>query len=611
MKIIKLSSLALLVGTALATSGCGEQATQATKNDAPPKLTAQDAEQFLTSAQDELSKLQLPASQAAWAYQTYINQDTAGVSAYLGERFSSRTSELAKESAKFNDVEVNDDTRRKLDLLKYSLVLPPPSEAVKSERLAQIGTEMEGMYGAGKYCREEGACWGLTDMANIMATKRDADLLLEVWQGWRQVSPPMKSLYQEQAVIANEGAQELGFADVSEIWRGKYNMAPDAFEAELDRLWGQVKPFYDALHCHVRAKLGDTYGTDVVPQDRPIPAHLLGNMWAQTWSNIYDVAKPEQEMQVIDVTKALADNGYDEIKMVKSAETFFTGIGFDPLPESFWERSMFQQPSDRDVVCHASAWNLDSVDDLRIKMCIQKTGEEFAVIHHELGHNFYQRAYNHQPLLYQGSANDGFHEAIGDTIALSVTPKYLKRIGLVEDIPDASNDIGMLLKIALDKIAFVPFGLLVDKWRWAVFSGKVKPEDYNAYWWQLRTQYQGVESPVDRPADAFDPGAKYHIPGNTPYSRYFLAHILQFQFHRALCEIAGDEGPVHRCSIAGSKEAGEALNKMLMMGESKPWQDALEVLTGKPEMDATAIMDYFAPLKSWLDEQNANRQCGW
>jgi len=611
MKIIKLSSLALLVGTALATTGCGEQATQATKNDAPPKLTAQDAEQFLTSAQDELSKLQLPASQAAWAYQTYINQDTAGVSAYLGERFSSRTSELAKESAKFNDVEVNDDTRRKLDLLKYSLVLPPPSEAVKSERLAQIGTEMEGMYGAGKYCREDGTCWGLTDMANIMATKRDADLLLEVWQGWRQVSPPMKSLYQEQAVIANEGAQELGFADVSEIWRGKYNMAPDAFETELDRLWGQVKPFYDALHCHVRAKLGDTYGTDVVPQNRPIPAHLLGNMWAQTWSNIYDVAKPEQEMQVIDVTKALADNGYDEIKMVKSAETFFTGIGFDPLPESFWERSMFQQPSDRDVVCHASAWNLDSVDDLRIKMCIQKTGEEFAVIHHELGHNFYQRAYNHQPLLYQGSANDGFHEAIGDTIALSVTPKYLKRIGLVEDIPDASNDIGMLLKIALDKIAFVPFGLLVDKWRWAVFSGKVKPEDYNAYWWQLRTQYQGVEAPVDRPADAFDPGAKYHIPGNTPYSRYFLAHILQFQFHRALCEIAGDQGPVHRCSIAGSKEAGEALNKMLMMGESKPWQDALEVLTGKPEMDATAIMDYFAPLKSWLDEQNANRQCGW
>jgi len=612
MKISQTAGLALMISTALATSGCGKQTDQSVQADPSPEtLTAQDAEQFLTSAQDELSKLQLPASQAAWAYQTYINQDTAGVSAYLGERFASRTSAIAKESAKFNHVVVDDDTRRKLDLLKYSLVLPPPSDPEKSERLAQIGTDMEGMYGSGKYCRENGACWGLTDMANIMATKRDADLLLEVWQGWREVSPPMKALYQEQATIANLGAQELGFGDVSEIWRGKYNMSPDAFETELDRLWGQVKPFYDALHCHVRAKLGDTYGTDIVPQDRPIPAHLLGNMWAQTWSNIYDVVKPEQEMQVINVTQALADKGYDEIKMVRSAETFFTGLGFEPLPDSFWQRSMFQQPADRDVVCHASAWNLDSVDDLRIKMCIQKTGEEFAVIHHELGHNFYQRAYNHQPLLYQASANDGFHEAIGDTIALSVTPKYLQRIELVEDIPDASNDIGMLLKTALDKIAFVPFGLLVDKWRWAVFSGKVKPQDYNAYWWQLRTQYQGVEAPVARATDAFDPGAKYHIPGNTPYSRYFLAHILQFQFHRALCDIAGDQGPVHRCSIAGSKEAGEALNTMLMMGASKPWQDALQVLTGKPTMDATAIMDYFAPLKTWLDTQNTGRQCGW
>ena len=612
MRIAKASSLALIIAAALGTAGCSDNGTNTTnQTSAEPKLTAADAKKFLKESQEELAKLQYPASQAAWAYQTYIIQDTANVSAYLSEKLSSRASEIAKESAKFNNVKLDPDTRRMMDSLRYSLVLPAPSDAAKSERLAQIGTEMEGMYGSGRYCREDGTCWGLTDMANKMANERNADLLLEVWKGWRQVSPPMKDLYVEQAKIANEGAQELGFQDISELWRGGYDMPADDFEQELDRLWGQVKPFYDALHCHVRAELGETYGTDVVPQDKAIPAHLLGNMWAQTWSNIYDIAKPKQEMKVIDVTKALEEHGYDEIKMVKGAEDFFTGLGFDPLPKSFWERSQFKQPADRDVVCHASAWNLDSVDDLRIKMCIQKTGEEFAVIHHELGHNFYQRAYNEQPFLYQGSANDGFHEAIGDTIALSVTPKYLKRIGLVDEIPDASNDIGMLLHTALDKIAFVPFGLLVDKWRWAVFSGKVKPEDYNNYWWELREQYQGVRAPVERPADAFDPGAKYHIPGNTPYSRYFLAHILQFQFHRELCKIAGDEGPVHRCSIAGSKEAGDALNKMLMMGASKPWQDALEVLTGTPQMDATAILDYFAPLKSWLDEQNQGRQCGW
>ncbi|XOV78245.1 MAG: M2 family metallopeptidase [Aestuariibacter sp.] len=616
MNLFKRSALAgLVAASSLTLIACGpsEDNTTAEQKAAPvmKQPTAEEARQFIADAQAELEKLQLPAAQAAWAYATYINQDTAAVSAYLSEKLSSRASELAKESAKYNNVEVDADTRRQLNLLRNSLVLPPPGDPKKSERLSQIGTEMEGMYGAGEYCLSSDECWGLTEMSGKMANERDPELLLEIWEGWRQVSPPMKELYIEQVEIANEGAQELGFDNLADVWRGKYDMDANAFEQELDRLWGQVKPFYDALHCHVRAELGEQYGTDIVPQDQPIPAHLLGNMWAQTWGNIYDIVKPEEKLEVVDVTAALADHGYDETKMVKQAESFFTSLGFEPLPDSFWERSQFQQPADRDVVCHASAWNLDDKDDLRIKMCIQKTGEEFAVIHHELGHNFYQRAYNKLPLVYRGSANDGFHEAIGDTIALSITPKYLKEIGLIESEPDASNDIGMLLKLALDKIAFVPFGLLVDKWRWNVFNGNVAPEQYNDYWWELREKYQGVMAPVERSEDAFDPGAKYHIPGNTPYSRYFLAHLLQFQFHRALCEIAGDEGPVHRCSIYGNEKAGKALNEMLEMGQSKTWQEALQVLTGKPEMDATAIMDYFAPLKDWLDKQNQGRQCGW
>ena len=606
---INLTRCAIVVAVSLGLTACGgKQDTQVT---ASKTLTAADAKQFVENAQAEISALSIPAAQAEWAYQTYIIKDTADVTAYLSEKLTSRASELAKESAKFNNIEVDADTRRKLNLMRNGLVFPAPADATKSARLSQIGSELGGMYGSGKYCRSEDECFRLTDMSNIMATERDPKLLLEMWEGWRTVSPPMKELYVEQAELANEGAQELGFSDISELWRGSYDMPADEFAVELDRLWGQVKPFYDALHCHVRAKLGEQYGADIVPQDKPIPAHLLGNMWGQTWGNIYDLVKPEQKLEVIDVTQALAEHDYDEVKMVKQAESFFSSLGFAPLPETFWERSQFNQPSDRDVVCHASAWNLDSKDDLRIKMCIQKTGEEFATIHHELGHNYYQRAYNQQPFLYQGSANDGFHEAIGDTIALSITPKYLKEIGLVDTVPDASNDIGMLLKLALDKIAFVPFGLLVDQWRWKVFSGEVKPDDYNQAWWELREKYQGIMSPVDRPADAFDPGAKYHVPANTPYTRYFLAHILQFQFHKSLCQIAGDEGPVHRCSIYGSKEAGEALNNMLTMGQSKPWQEALQTMTGKPEMDASAIMDYFAPLKQWLDEQNTGRQCGW
>jgi len=468
-----------------------------------------------------------------------------------------------------------------------------------------------GIYGKGKYCKEEGSCLSLGEMTAKMATSRDYNELLDLWQGWRQVSKPMRPLYEQQVVLTNEGAKELGYADTGAMWRSKYDMPADDFAKELDRIWGQVKPLYESLHCHVRAKLGEQYGEDKVPQDQPIPAHLLGNMWAQTWGNIYDVVAPENADPGYDVTALLAEHDYDELKMVRGAEKFFTSMGFAPLPDTFYERSLFIKPRDRDVLCHASAWNIDSKDDLRIKMCIQRTGEEFSTIHHELGHNFYQRAYNTQPVYYQESANDGFHEAIGDTIALSVTPGYLKEIGLLNEVPDESKDIGLLMKMALEKVAFIPFGLLVDQWRWKVFSGEVTPENYNKAWWELREKYQGVQAPIARSESDFDPGAKYHVPGNVPYTRYFLAHILQFDFHRSLCEIAGNEEAIHRCSVYNSKEAGEKLNAMLEMGSSRPWQEALATITGKEQMDATAILDYFAPLQKYLDEQNKDRECGW
>jgi peptidyl-dipeptidase A len=518
---------------------------------------------------------------------------------------------LANQAAQFDDLALDYDARRKLNKLKLALTLPAPQDAEKTAQLSTIVAELGGLYGKGKYCKDDGSCLSLGDMTAKMATSRDYNELLDLWQGWRQISKPMRPLYEQQVTLTNEGAKELGYADTGAMWRSKYDMPADDFTTELDRIWGQVKPLYNSLHCHVRAKLGDKYGTDKVAQDEPIPVHLLGNMWAQAWGNIYDVVAPENADPGYDVTELLAKNNYDELKMVKGAETFFTSMGFEPLPETFYERSLFVKPKDRDVQCHASAWNIDSKDDLRIKMCIQRTGEEFSVIHHELGHNFYQRAYNKQPLFYQESANDGFHEAIGDTIALSVTPGYLKEIGLLEQVPDESKDIGLLMKMALDKVAFVPFSLMVDQWRWQVFSGQVKPQDYNKAWWELREKYQGVKAPIARSEDDFDPGAKYHVPGNTPYTRYFLAHILQFEFHRSLCEIAGNDKAIHRCSIYNSKEAGDKLNAMLEMGSSRPWQEALETITGKPQMDATAMLDYFAPLQRYLDEQNKDRNCTW
>jgi len=618
IKTLKVSGLALCIAASL--SACNQETATAEKATQPAaqasqtaatKLTADDAAKFLTRVEKEMVQLNIEGARAEWIYQNFITEDTSALSSAANQKSTEAGVAFAMEAAKFDDAEVTADQRRKLNILKQSLVIPAPVDSAKSAELAKIGAELGGLYGKGTYTTKAGEKLSLGDMTATMATSRDYDELLELWQGWRTVSPEMKPLYSRQVELANEGAQGLGYQDLGKMWRSNYDMPADDFAKELDRLWGQVKPLYDDLHCYVRAELGKTYGTDKVPQDGPIPAHLLGNMWAQTWGNIYDQVAPENADPGYDVTKQLAAHNYDEIKMVKGAEKFFTSLGFEPLPETFWQRSLFTKPADRDVVCHASAWDLDGKDDLRIKMCIQKTGEEFAVIHHELGHNFYQRAYKNQPVFYQNSANDGFHEAIGDTIALSVTPKYLKEIGLIDQIPDESKDIGLLMKMALDKVAFIPFGLLVDQWRWKVFSGEVTPENYNKVWWELREKYQGVAAPVDRPADAFDPGAKYHVPANTPYSRYFLAHIQQFEFHRALCEISGNTEAIHRCSIYNNKEAGAKLNQMLEMGSSQPWQQAYKVVTGSEQMDATAILDYFAPLHAWLKEKNQGQQCGF
>ncbi|CAH9058997.1 hypothetical protein PSECIP111854_02315 [Pseudoalteromonas sp. CIP111854] len=604
--IFKLSLGACIVASALSLSGCN--ATSTSTSQTPTK---QDAEQFLTDAQKTLENLSIRGNRAQWIYANFVTEDTAALAASVGQEATDTVVRLASEAARFDELELSEDTRRKMDKLKLSLTMAAPQDAEKSAQLAALLAELDGLYAKGKYCKDGKNCQSLGELTSKMATSRDYDELLDTWQGWRQTSKPMRPLFKEQVVLANEGAKELGYKDTGAMWRSKYDMPADDFAKELDRLWGQVKPLYNSLHCHVRAKLGEKYGEDKVPQDKAIPAHLLGNMWAQQWGNIYDVVAPENADPGYDVTELLEKNNYSEMDMVKGAEKFFTSMGFAPLPETFYQRSLFLKPQDRDVQCHASAWNLDNQDDIRIKMCIQRTGEEFSTIHHELGHNFYQRAYKTQPIFYQDSANDGFHEAIGDTVALSVTPGYLKKIGLLEQVPDESKDIGLLMRMALDKVAFIPFGLLVDQWRWKVFSGEISPEQYNQAWWDLREKYQGVQAPIKRTEADFDAGAKYHVPGNVPYTRYFLAHILQFDFHRSLCETAGNKEAIHRCSIYNSKKAGEELNAMLEMGSSRPWQEALEKVTGKQQMDATAILDYFAPLQAYLDEQNKGRQCGW
>jgi peptidyl-dipeptidase A len=580
------------------------------------KPTAESAKAFLDGAEAKGNDLFLESAQASWIQANFITDDTEAISAKANQRAIDFGVQIAKEAAKYDGVEVQSDQRRKLELFKRGLTLAAPSDPKESEEVTKLAAGLEATYGKGKYCKTPDKCLNIDEITDIMKSSHNAAELLDVWSGWHTVSPPMKKDFARFVELSNKGAKELGFADTGAMWRSKYDMPADDFTKELDRLWAQVQPLYKSLHAYVRIKLREKYGANVVPENGPIPAHLLGNIWAQDWSNVYDMVAPSGADPGYNLTKILQSKKTDPLQMVRYGEGFFSSLGFAPLPDTFWKRSLFVRPKDRDVVCHASAWDVDNVNDLRIKMCIQINEEDFTTIHHELGHNYYQRAYNTLPLTFRDSANDGFHEAIGDTIALSITPEYLVKLGFISKVPDASKDIGLLMQRALEKVAFLPFGLMIDQWRWKVFSGEVTPEQYNKAWWDLRLKYQGIAPPGDRPdAQFFDPGAKYHVPANVPYTRYFLAHILQFQFHRALSEAAGCPGtagtPLHRCSIYDSKAAGAKLDSMLKLGLSKPWQDALFEITGKREMDATAIRDYFAPLQAWLDEQNKGKPVGW
>ena len=588
-------------------SACSEQVA----DEITVAAATETAEEFISRANVELIDLSRQSGAAGWVRATYITHDTAILAATSQERYAEWHSGMVQQALAYEGQDLSAETQRAIDLLKLGTSLPTPNDAAKRKELTQIATELGGMYGSGQYCMGND-CKSLSDLEEIFIESRDYDELQEAWEGWRTISPPMRGKYARYVELANEGAGELGYGDLGAMWRARYDMSPAEFQNETVRLWEQVKPLYEQLHCAVRAKLGETYGEDKVPQDGPIPAHLLGNMWAQEWGFIYDIMEPYPGVSDLDVDSTLQTKDYSPQEMVRSAENFYVSLGMDRLPDTFWERSQFTKPRDRDVVCHASAWGLDGGNDLRIKMCIKQTYDELRTIYHELGHNYYQSAYKHQPMLFQGGAHAGFHEAIGDTITLSMTPEYLNEVGLIGSAEESEEAvINRQMQVALDKIAFLPFGKLIDEWRWGVFSGEITPQNYNQSWWDLRNKYQGIAPPSERSEDHFDPGAKYHVAGNVSYTRYFLARILQFQFQRSLCEIAGHEGDLASCSIFNNTEAGAKFHAMMAAGQSEPWQVALEKLTGTREMDATAIIDYFAPLMGYLKEQNAGRSCGW
>ena len=604
LSIVVISSCSILV----------EVSTQQT-----PALNESDVETFLERVELEDKTLGPVASSAYWLQANFITYDSQKVVADYGKRFQLLALERARQASTFDDVEVSEENRRKLNLIKNSFVMPSPLDDTLAGEIANIMAELDAMYGAGEHCFGEGDCYDLEAFEGVIDNSRDPDELLKAWEGWRNIGTPMKDKYLRMVEIGNLGAKDLGYEGLTDLWFSQYDMPAEEFLAETDRVWDELKPLYDALHCHVRSELSEHYGEEIVSKEGVLPAHVLGNMWGQSWANVYDLVYTPDNPNAssgIDLTKILEEKNIDEIEMTKIAENFFISLGFQPLPDTFWERSLFVKPQDRSVVCHASAWNLDAdVNDLRIKMCIERNAEDFSTIHHELGHIFYYQAYNStQPSVFQSGANDGFHEAVGDLLALSITPEYYSKIGLISEAEAkaaTSDPISLLMQQALQGVVSVPWTLMLDKWRAGVFSGETSESQLNDSWWELREYYQGIGVPRERGADAFDPGAKYHIPGNTPYTRYYLAQILQYQFHESLCNQMGFEGPLHECSIYDNELAGKKLRAMLSLGQSQEWQVALEALTGTRSLSGKSMLNYYKPLKDWLDVQNTDRTCGW
>ncbi|HNN96137.1 MAG TPA: M2 family metallopeptidase [Pseudomonadota bacterium] len=608
----------------------------------PTGPSVEDAARFMDETEAELRVIGTRHERLSFLANTFINHDTESLVAAADAESMEVLARRIKDSHRFDGVKLPPDLKRKFDNLRLSQVLAAPPEAAEREELAKIAAAMEAHYGKAKYCRmvtppqpaqpqaqatTPGApppapvavaapqpvqkCQSLDDLERTLKTSRSYDELLDAWGGWHEQAKALRGPYSRYVALANKGARDAGYSDVGALWRAKYDMPPDAFAADVERLWQQVQPLYKSLHCYTRMKLRQTYGARV-PDSGPIPAHLLGNMWAQDWGNVWPLVAPAGKARSLDVAAALVRKKTTPQALVKYGENFFTSLGLDPLPDTFWQRSMFVRPRDRDVVCHASAWDITSRGDLRLKMCIELDADNFKTVHHELGHIYYYWYYRDQPLLFQSGANDGFHEGIGDTIALSITPQYLKKIGLLDQVNESpADDVAFLLRDALDRVSFLPFGKLIDQWRWQVFSGQTKPEDFNKAWWELRARYQGVAPAVTRTEDHFDPGAKYHIPANVPYMRYFLAHILQFQFHRALCQAAGHTGPLYKCSVYGNRAAGDKLKAVLAMGASHTWQEAMQTIAGTDQIDANALLEYYQPLQGWLDEQTKSQKCGW
>ncbi|OCT62272.1 hypothetical protein XELAEV_18043355mg [Xenopus laevis] len=574
-----------------------------------------EADTFLSNYNKSAEVVWYEYAEASWAYNTNITEANKDVMLDKNLAMSAHTLQYGMQARNYDYSDFQSPETQRI-LRKLSEIDKAALPEVEQKEYNQILSDMETIYSVAKVCRNGNKdCLPLDpDLTEILAKSRDYDELLFAWQGWRDASgKQIRGKFKRYVELTNKAAQLNGYADNGAYWRSWYETP--TLETDVEQLYEELQPLYLNLHAYVRRALYKKYGDKKINLKGPIPAHLLGNMWAQSWSNIYDLLVPYPNAAQVDATPAMIAKNWTPKRMFEESDNFFKSLGLLPMPQEFWDKSMIEKPKDREVVCHASAWDFYNRKDFRIKQCTVVNMDDLITVHHEMGHVQYFLQYKDQPILFREGANPGFHEAIGDVLALSVsTPKHLQSIGLLDKVEDnAESDINYLMSIALDKIAFLPFGFLMDQWRWKVFDGRTPDSEYNQQWWNLRLKYQGLVPPVPRSENDFDPGAKFHIPASVPYIRYFISFVIQFQFHEALCKAANQQGALHKCDIYRSTEAGKLLGDAMKLGNSKPWPEAMQLITGQRNMSAHALLKYFQPLTDWLIKENTKNSetLGW
>jgi peptidyl-dipeptidase A len=444
------------------------------------------------------------------------------------------------------------------------------------------------------------------DIDTILEKSSDLAQRRRTWEASKEMGVPLRAGLINLQKLRNQVAKEMGFASYFALQVADYDMSEKEMMDLLDSFVRDTQPLYKKLHAWVRVHLAKKYKQ---PVPKLIPAHWITNRWSQEWSGIAE--------GTVDLDPLF--KGKKPEWIVKSAEKFWVSLGFDQLPQSFWDKSdLYPVPAGgkRKKNAHASCWHIDLDRDVRSLMSVEANAQWFRTAHHELGHGYYFFAYARPevpPILRQG-ANRAFHEAMGDLAAIAASqPVYLKAVGVLPESTKVDDRAALLDEALESAIPFIQWSAgTMAHWERDFYSANLPPEEIQSRWWKYVAEFQGVEPPSNRNGmnDHCDACSKTHI-NDLPaqYYNYALSTVIKYQMHDHICKKILKQDP-HSCNYYGHKEVGDFLKSIMKQGALRPWRDVLKEATGEP-LSTRALVEYFKPLDPWLDQELKGQAVGW